>query len=290
MYTRGSIPDGLLFSAALATALAGCAATPAGSTVQVMPGPGKSFPIFQADNNSCKAFAAQQVQGQAEAANQRAVGTALLTTVLGTGLGAATGGLAGNAGGGAAIGAAAGAGGGAVIGASSGAGDQAGIQQQYDIAFSQCMYSNGELVPGFAPVAGAGPVQYEGSAAPVAAVATADPTVRATQVELNRLGYLHGPADGVAGGRTRAAISSFEQTNGMPVDGTASPGLLAKLQATPSHAAAVTASAPSGWVAPASASASASSGWVAPAGSSTPPAPTNVAAPAAGWVAPTKTQ
>jgi uncharacterized protein YcfJ len=281
MFSRGSIPGGLLFPAALSTVLAGCAATPAASTVQVMPGPGKSFTVFQADNDSCKSFAAQQVQGQAEAANQRSVGTALLTTVLGAGLGAATGGLVGNAGGGAAVGAAAGAGGGAVIGGSSSANDQAGIQQQYDIAFSQCMYSKGELVPGFAPV-----VAYGGAAPSVAA----DPTVRATQVELNRLGYLHAAADGVAGSRTQSAISSFEQANGLPVDGAASPGLLAKLQATPSHAATVTASAPSGWVAPtASASNSASSGWVAPAGSSTP-APTTAAAPAAAWVAPAKTQ
>jgi hypothetical protein len=243
-----------------------------------MPGPGKSFPVFQADNDACKGFAAQQVQGQAEAANQRSAGAALLTTVLATGLGAATGALVGDAGGGAAIGAAAGAGGGTAFGASSSANEQAFIQQQYDIAFSQCMYSKGELVPGFAPVGGA--TAYGGSAP------AADPTVRATQVELNRLGYLHAAADGVAGGRTRTAISSFEQANGLPVDGTESSSLLAKLQATPSHAAAVTASAPSGWVAPTSAS----SGWVAPAGSSATPTATNVAAPGTGWVAPAKTQ
>lgn len=259
---------GLLYPFGTAMVLAGCAATPPGSTVQVMPGPGKSLEAFQLDNNTCKAFAAQQVQGQADAANQRSVGVALLTTVLGAGLGAATGGLTGDAGAGAAVGAAAGAGGGAVIGASSSSNDQAAIQQQYDIAFSQCMYTKGEQVPGYTPVVAAG------YGVPAVGAAPPDPTVRATQVELNRLGYLHEPADGYAGSHTRSAISSYEQANGLRVDGTASSRLLAKLQATPASAPAVTAAAPAGWV--------------APTGSS--PAPVPAAAQSSGWVAPTKTQ
>src|SRR5208283_5127219 len=142
------------------------------------------------------------------------------------------------------------------------------------MAFSQCMYSRGELVPGYAPV--------------VAAGAAPDPTVRSTQAELNRLGYLHGPADGYAGGHTRAAISSFEQANGLPVDGTASASLLAKLQSTPTQASA--AAAPANWVAPAgSSSTAAPAGWVAPTASASAPTPTAVSAPS-GWVAPARTQ
>jgi peptidoglycan hydrolase-like protein with peptidoglycan-binding domain len=164
-----------------------------------------------------------------------------------------------------------------MYGASSAAGDQAGIQQQYDISFSQCMYSRGELVPGYAPVVASG------GAAP-------DPTVRASQVELNRLGYLHDAADGYAGSHTRAAISSFQQSNGLPVDGVASSRLLARLQSTPTSASA--SAAPSGWVAPTGGSqpaatpAAAPAAWVSPTQASAT-APTAAAAPA-GWVAPTK--
>ncbi|HEY4172656.1 MAG TPA: peptidoglycan-binding domain-containing protein [Rhodopila sp.] len=232
-----------------------------------MPGPGKTLDAFQADNGACKAFAADAVKGQADAANQRAVGTALLTTALGAGLGAAGGSLGGDAGGGAALGAAAGAGAGTAFGAGNNSADQQGIQYQYDNAFSQCMYAKGEAVPGYAPVATA----YVPSAGPAA-----DPLVRSTQSELIRLGYLRGSADGFSGPKTRSAISAYEQANGLPVDGSASSRLLARLQGTPTHAAAAaTASAPSAWVAPTSGAPSAT--------------PASASAPAAGgWVSPTK--
>ena len=83
-----------------------------GPTVQVMPGPGKSFSSFQNDQAVCRQFAEQAVRDQAQGANLRGLGTAALTTVLGAGLGAAIGG-----GQGAAIGAAGGALGGAGLGA-----------------------------------------------------------------------------------------------------------------------------------------------------------------------------
>ena len=235
-----------------------------GPSVQVMPGPGKTFDAFQADNATCKGFATQQVQGQADASNQRAVGAALLATVLGAGVGAAGGALGGNAGAGAAVGSAVGVGTGTAIGASNSSADQQNIQVQYDNAFSQCMFTKGEQVPGYAPAA----VAY----VPSATAAAPDPLIRATQSELIRLGYLQGAADGYSGPRTRRAISGYEQANGLPVDGSPSSHLLAKLQATPTNATAATASAPSAWVAPAgspgvtpaSASAPAASGWVAP--------------------------
>jgi len=61
--------------------LAGCAAPPMGPMVQVLPGPGKTFDAFQYDQANCKAYASDQVRGQAEVANQRAVGAGVLTTV-----------------------------------------------------------------------------------------------------------------------------------------------------------------------------------------------------------------
>jgi len=124
--------------------LSACAAPPMGPTVQVMPAPNKPFELFQQDQAICKNFADQQVAGQAESANNQALGGAVIGTVLGAGLGAAVGG-----GRGAAIGAASGA----VVGTGAGMGYSANanmpIQQRYDIAYSQCMYSRGNQVPGY---------------------------------------------------------------------------------------------------------------------------------------------
>jgi uncharacterized protein YcfJ len=265
MNVKATITLNLLLSAVVATVLAGCAATPMGPTVQVMPGPGRSFDTFQNDQASCKNYAAGQVQGQAEAANNQAVGGAVLGTVVSAGLGAAVGSAFGNAGGGAAIGAASGAAMGTGIGASNTQMAQMSIQQQYDNAFSQCMYSKGDQVAGYAPLPQPVSQPY------VAAGPVADPMVRATQSELIRLGYLHDTADGFIGPKTRNGISSFESASGLPVDGSPSSSLLARLQATPTGSApapAPTASAPSNWVQPANA---------APA-----PVPTPV------WVAPAK--
>ena len=126
--------------------LQACASTPMGPSVAVMPAPNKPFQAFQDDTAACKAFAEQQVAGEANSANNAAVGTAIVGTVLGAGLGAAIGG-----GRGAAIGAASGAGMGTVVGSQNSAGQQMTIQQRYDVAYSQCMYSRGNQVPGFQP-------------------------------------------------------------------------------------------------------------------------------------------
>ena len=196
--------------------LAGCVATPWGPTVQVMPGPRKSLADFQSDDFGCRQFATNQVAGQAQAANNAAVGGAVVGTAIGAGLGAAIGG-----GRGAAIGAASGAGLGTAYGADSSAYQQAGIQMQYDNAYSQCMYSRGNQVPGYAPT-------------PAATYATSRALVRAVQVQLMRLGYMRGPADGLPGPATSNAISAYEAAHGLPLDGAPSDVLLAQLQSTPS--------------------------------------------------------
>jgi hypothetical protein len=200
--------------------LSGCAQTPLGPTVQVMPGPGKSFDAFQYDQAGCKQFAEGAVSGQAQNANNRAVGAATIGTVLGAGLGAAIGG-----GRGAAIGAGSGAVAGTGFGVGSSSNDQYGIQQQYDNAFAQCMYSKGNMVPGYGPMmVNAPPPMPSGP----------DPNLTmAVQRQLIRLGYLRGGADGVVGPMTGSAISQFESVSGLPVDGMPSPPLLARLQATP---------------------------------------------------------
>lgn len=227
----------LLVIPAIGLLLAGCAQTPLGPTVQVMPGPGKSFEAFRVDQANCKAFAADQVRGQADNANQRAVGTAALGTALGVGIGALAGSITGNMGAGAALGGAAGIGVGTGIGAGNSGNEQYNIQQQYDNAFAQCMFAKGEDVPGYqhyvstpAVMPGqTGPMPYQGGAS-----YGPDPAlVRSTQSELIRLGYLRGGADGAMGRQTSAAIISYQQANGLPVDGAVSPGLLARLQSTP---------------------------------------------------------
>ena len=190
-----------------------------GPTVQVMPGPGKSFEAFTFDQAGCKQYAESSVAGQAQNANNRAVGAAAIGTVLGAGLGAAIGG-----GRGAAIGAGSGAIAGTGVGMGSSSNEQYSIQQQYDNAFAQCMYSKGNMVPGYGPMM----VNSPPPPGPPDMSLTA-----AVQQQLIRLGYLRGPADGVAGPQTASAISQFESVSGMPVDGMPSPPLLARLQATP---------------------------------------------------------
>ena len=217
---RGWKSSGVTGALAIAVLLSGCAQTPLGPTVQVMPGPGKSFDQFTYDQAGCKQFAEGAVAGQAQNANTRAVGAAAITTVLGAGLGAAIGG-----GRGAGIGAASGALGGGGIGAGMSSGEQYGIQEQYNNAFAQCMYAKGNMVPGYGPMMVNAP--------PPPPPPPAGNLTYAVQQQLNRLGYLRTPPDGVSGPQTSAAISQFESVSGMPVDGVPSPQLLARLQSTP---------------------------------------------------------
>ena len=216
----GRVSAGICGVTALSLLVSGCAQTPMGPTVQVMPGPGKSFDAFASDQMYCKGFAEQSVAGQAQNANNQAVGAAAIGTILGAGLGAAIGG-----GRGAAIGAGSGALAGTAYGASGSSGAQYGIQQQYDNAFAQCMYAHGDAVPGYGPMMVGGP--------PPPPPMPDNSLTFAIQQQLNRLGYLHGPADGVSGPQTSAAISQFESVSGLPVDGVPSGPLLARLQATP---------------------------------------------------------
>jgi hypothetical protein len=122
--------------------LAGCVTQPTGPSIAVMPAANKPFEVFQQDQAACTGYASQQVGGQAQVANNQAVGGAVLGTALGAGLGAAAGG-----GTGAAIGAASGAVVGTGVGAGASGYSQYGIQRQYDIAYAQCMAAHGNQVP-----------------------------------------------------------------------------------------------------------------------------------------------
>lgn len=214
------------FALLSAAAVAACAAPPVGPMVQVMPAPGKPMAQFQDDELTCRSFANAQTAGQAQAANRTALGGAVLSTALGAGIGAIAGG-----GRGAAVGAATGAGLGVGLGAGGSANSEGGIQYRYDTAYAQCMYAHGNQVPGFAPVGPAYAPGYEPAAGPGYAVPGG--LTRAVQVELNRLGYMRGPEDGVAGPQTVSAIQTFQAAHGLPPDGVPTPMLLDELRATP---------------------------------------------------------
>jgi outer membrane lipoprotein SlyB len=134
-----------------AVTLGGCAVMPAGPSVLVLPGSGKSFDQFQADNAICRQFADMQVGGQSatQVAQQSATQSAVLGTVVGAALGAAAG-----RGEGAAIGAASGLALGAAAGAGPAYASGAELQRRYDYAYVQCMYARGNQVPVPAGLAG----------------------------------------------------------------------------------------------------------------------------------------
>jgi hypothetical protein len=140
-----AVHRGLAGLTAASLLLGACATEPRGPRVAVMPGPNKPFEAFAQDRATCEQYADSTVRGDAEAANNRAVGGAVLGTLLGAGLGAAIGG-----GRGAAIGAAGGAVAGTGIGASGSSAAQYSIQQRFDMAYAGCMASKGNQVPGYA--------------------------------------------------------------------------------------------------------------------------------------------
>jgi hypothetical protein len=151
----------LAVALAVATlALGGCAVIPSGPSVMVLPGTGKSFDQFRADDGNCRQYAFGQVGGvsSAQAANTSAVGSTVVGTALGAAAGAAFGG-----GEGAAVGAGVGLLTGAAFGASNAQYSGYGTQQQYDAAYLQCMYASGHRVPvhgNMATVARPGPSYY----------------------------------------------------------------------------------------------------------------------------------
>jgi hypothetical protein len=117
-----------------------------------LPAAGKPFEQFQAEEASCRQWAAQQSGAVSEAAaNQQTAVGAAIGTVVGAGLGAAIGSASGHAGTGAAIG----AGTGLLMGTAAGANaDQVAsgtAQHRYDLAYQQCMYAKGNQIPGVAP-------------------------------------------------------------------------------------------------------------------------------------------
>ena len=139
--------NNMILGATLAVMLAGCASIPTGPSVAVMPASGKPFDQFQADNAICRQFAEQQMGANP---NQVAREQVITGAATGAAIGAASGALMGNghqnqtesmAGAGLIVGSAA--------GASAANASTMSLQRRYDIAYMQCMYARGNLVPGY---------------------------------------------------------------------------------------------------------------------------------------------
>jgi outer membrane lipoprotein SlyB len=139
--------------------LAACVSAPTGPSVMVLPGSGRSFDDFRADENFCRRYALEQNGGTSARQNAResAVTSAAVGTAVGAVAGAAVGGQQG-----AAVGAGAGLVVGSVAGADAAQQSSWGSQRQYDNAYIQCMYAKGHRVPvpanmapGYPPAAGA---------------------------------------------------------------------------------------------------------------------------------------
>lgn len=125
-------------------ALAGCSSVPTAPNVMALPGTGRTFEEFRADDAYCRDYAYHQIGGKAreQAASSVAVQNAAVGTAIGAVAGAAIGGRGG---------AGAGAGMGLIVGSASGAeasrGAVYGSQRHYDHAYVQCMYARGHRVP-----------------------------------------------------------------------------------------------------------------------------------------------
>jgi hypothetical protein len=138
-------PIALTTLVAATLALGACAvAPPSGPSVLVLPGEGKSFDQFRADDYECRQFASSQIGGAQ--ASQAAVNSGLTSAAVGTAVGAAAGALINGS-----NGAAVGAGSGLLIGSAGGVGAAEAsantLQQRYDIGYQQCMYAKGNKVP-----------------------------------------------------------------------------------------------------------------------------------------------
>jgi uncharacterized protein YcfJ len=134
---------------AMLGALSGCAIAPTGPSVMVLPGNGKTFDQFKADDAQCRSWATQSIGGP-EAGN---AASTVAKTLVPAGIGAAAGALLGAAfshgsGNGAAVGAGVGVVAGGALGANSTNGQAMTMQQRYDHAYVQCMYAQRDKIPG----------------------------------------------------------------------------------------------------------------------------------------------
>jgi hypothetical protein len=125
--------------------LGACATAPTGPGVMVLPGTGKSFDEFRADDAVCRQFANEQVNGLTP--QQAASNTAATGAVVGTAVGAAAGALIGGTASATGVGAGTGLLVGGLVGAGTAQGSYYNAQMRYDFGYQQCMYAKGNRIP-----------------------------------------------------------------------------------------------------------------------------------------------
>jgi hypothetical protein len=153
--------------------IAGCTTMPDGPSVMVLPGTGKSFDQFRADDMECRQFASSQVGGATASTAQADSG--VRSAAVGTAIGAIAG-AAMDGGHGAGVG----AGAGLLMGSMAGAGaadvSGRGLQRRYDVGYQQCMYAKGHRIPVYGRMSGGRVMEYSSSpSAPSAAPVTPPP-------------------------------------------------------------------------------------------------------------------
>ena len=124
--------------------LGACVSVPSGPSVLVLPGTGKNFDQFRADDADCRQYANEQVD--ANTPNQFAGDSVAKSAALGTAVGAVAGAAIGGQDG-AGVGAGTGMAMGALAGTGAGNTSAFGLQQRYDYAFMQCIYAKGHKIP-----------------------------------------------------------------------------------------------------------------------------------------------
>ncbi len=134
----------ILLALVVPAVLAGCATTPTGPSVLVLPGTGKSFDQFNRDEVYCRDYAARGLEGKSPSkiSTDSTVATAAAGTAIGAVAGAAIGGHNG-----AAVGAGTGLLFGSAMGSESGRYERGTSQTRYDNSYIQCMYGLGHRVP-----------------------------------------------------------------------------------------------------------------------------------------------
>lgn len=162
-------------------ALAACTVhPPTGPSVMALPPQGKSLETFQGEDLMCRGYAEHQVGGvdPAQAGQRSMLGSAAIGTGLGAGVGMALGSLSGAMGAGAAVGGAAGLLMGSAMGANNARASTGNLQQRYDIAYTQCMYSRGNAVQNAPVVQGPAYPHYHGGTSVVIGGAWGGPYYR----------------------------------------------------------------------------------------------------------------
>ncbi|WP_301100667.1 glycine zipper family protein [Propionivibrio sp.] len=132
------------FSPLVLILLTACASLPTGPSVMALPGSGKGFDQFRADESMCRNYASQAIGVHTAdgAALDAGVRSAAIGTVIGAAAGAAIGGSQG-----AGVGAGMGLAVGGVSGVAAADASRYGTQKRYDQSFVQCMYAQGHKVP-----------------------------------------------------------------------------------------------------------------------------------------------